>query len=224
MGDTFAVILAGGSQRRSTGPRAIDLANGDPLLVDTLAMIERLCPTKTIVVAGDGCAEMREQLGSNVRFIEQKERLGSGHAVALGLDELKGREGGLLVTYADRVYITDKHLQALFADHTPRTVATMISVVLDQPAGYARIIRDETDKVIRCSTDCELRSPGEGDIREVVGGAYWFDTLSLRDVIASPTVVHRRFNITECIEPLVKLGGEVLAIQLKVGSIELPRR
>lgn len=215
MPDIFAVILAGGPLHRSTGtPRALFQVNGVPLLGHALNLIERFGPKEVVVVAGEGGKAIRTWVAGRARVIEQKDMFGSGHAVGLGLEALAGREGGLLVTYADRVLLREESLRLLTERRTPATAASLLSVRLERPAGYARIIRDETGRVIRGSGDCDLRSSVEASIREVVAGAYWFDLRSLREVLPPPATLKDKYNLTECLELLVKAGGDVFAVPL----------
>ena len=215
MADIFAVILAGGPTHRSTGlPRVLLQVNGVPLLGHALDLIERFGPKEVVVVAGEGSEAIRKWVGDRARVIEQKDMFGSGHAVGLGLEALGGREGGLLVTYADRVLLREESVRSLLEGHTPATAASLLSVRLERPAGYARIIRDEAGRVTRGSGDCDLRSSVEANIREVVAGAYWFDLRSLRAVLPPPSTLKDKYNVTECLELLVKAGGDVLAVPL----------
>lgn len=216
MADLFAIVLAGGPLHRSTGtPRVLFEVHGVPLLGHALNLIERFGPKEIVVVAGEGSVAIRKWVGDRARVIEQKDMFGSGHAVGLGLEALSGREGGLLVTYADRVLMREESVRSLMAGHTPSTAASLLSVRLERPAGYARIIRDENGRVTRGSGDCDLRASVEADIREVVAGAYWFDLRSLRAALSPPSALKDKYNLTECLELLVQAGGDVLAIPLK---------
>ena len=95
------------------------------------------------------------------------------------------------------------------------TAAALLSARVQQPAGYARIVRDETGRVLRATGDCELVRPSDAQIREVVAGAYWFRTPALRAAIVPPAAMDRKYNLTEFIAPIVQAGGEVIAIPLE---------
>ncbi|MBI3548209.1 MAG: NTP transferase domain-containing protein [Elusimicrobia bacterium] len=210
-----AVVLAGGPKHRSTGaPRSLIPVHGVPLLSWALSLVEKLQPASITVVAGDGAELIEDCAHGRARVLEQKELYGSGHAVGLALESLGRPSGGLLVTYADRIFLKEETLRLLAGASRGGASASLLSVYLERPAGYARIVRDEDGRVIRGSGDCELVRPEDATIREVVAGAYWFDAAALAKALIPPRDLDRKYNLTECIQPLVAAGGKVLAIPL----------
>src|SRR5579863_3779844 len=109
-----AVILAGGPMHRATGvARALLPVHGMPLIGYVLEVVERLDPESITIVAGEGWSSIQDWVGARARVIEQHELYGSGHAVGLALGHLGKREGDLLVTYADRIFLREVTLRTI---------------------------------------------------------------------------------------------------------------
>ncbi|MGV6807022.1 MAG: NTP transferase domain-containing protein, partial [bacterium] len=81
---TAIVILAAGkgTRMRSSLPKVLHTLAGKPLLqhvIDSVASVNG----SVVIVTGHGGEEVKAQVfGDNLSFVEQKEQLGTGHAVA----------------------------------------------------------------------------------------------------------------------------------------------
>lgn len=212
MAHLHAVILAGGPMHRATGgPRTLLAVRGTPLLGYAIDLAERFEPEFITVVAGEGAEQIAAFAGPRAQVLRQVGELGSGHAVALAVEARRRTDGELLVIYADRIFLREETLRSLLGARRHGRAAALLSVNLERPAGYSRIIRDFDGQVLRASSDCEVNQK-ESRIREVVAGAYSFDIASLREVLPPAATIERKTNLTEFVGPLVAHGHQVVAL------------
>jgi bifunctional N-acetylglucosamine-1-phosphate-uridyltransferase/glucosamine-1-phosphate-acetyltransferase GlmU-like protein len=103
-------------------------------------------PERIFVVVGHQAEAVREVAESaGVRTIEQKEQLGTGHAVLCGEAVLAGPGGRLVVTVGDCPLIRPETLQALAERQwTTEAAAVVLTAEVPDSTGYGRIIRNHT--------------------------------------------------------------------------------
>lgn len=115
----------------------------------------------------------------DVRFVEQREQKGTGHAVMMCIEALKGFTGDVVVIAGDMPTIRSETLQRLLALHRAAGAAASIATtVLEDPTGYGRIIRGPDGRFERIveHRDC---TPDQLSIREVNPSYYCFDAQAL---------------------------------------------
>ncbi|MEX2962487.1 bifunctional UDP-N-acetylglucosamine diphosphorylase/glucosamine-1-phosphate N-acetyltransferase GlmU [Microbulbifer sp. TYP-18] len=142
------VILAAGkgSRMRSDLPKVLHPIGGVPMLARVIGTARQLGEVDITVVIGHGAEQVREGFSdSGVRFVEQAQQLGTGHAVAQAIPHF--RSGAtVLVLYGDVPLVKSGTLQSLLsaADRGP----ALLSVEMANPAGYGRIVRDDAGRVL----------------------------------------------------------------------------
>src|SRR5690606_1474065 len=112
------IILAAGQGKRmrSALPKVLHALGGRPLLAHVLAAAEGLAPRAIHVVYGHGGEQVRAAFpGARVRWVEQAEQLGTGHAVQLAIDTVAD-DALVLVLYGDVPLIRIETLRALLAE------------------------------------------------------------------------------------------------------------
>lgn len=137
------VILAAGqgTRMRSAKPKVIHELAGKPMLGHVLETARALDPTKIVVVYGHGGEQVVEAIGQpDLSWVEQAEQLGTGHAVQQALPVLDG-DSACLVLYGDVPLIQAETLNKLVAE-TAEDKLALLTVVLGNPAGYGRIVKD----------------------------------------------------------------------------------
>ncbi|GED22691.1 bifunctional UDP-N-acetylglucosamine diphosphorylase/glucosamine-1-phosphate N-acetyltransferase GlmU [Halomonas halmophila] len=142
------VILAAGkgTRMRSALPKVLHPLAGKPMVRHILDTAAGLDAERTHVVVGHGADTLREALADYaVNFALQAEQKGTGHAVAQSLDQLG--DGKVLVLYGDVPLIRRDTLRALLAPVDEQHMA-LLTVTLEDPAGYGRIIRDEAGDAV----------------------------------------------------------------------------
>jgi bifunctional UDP-N-acetylglucosamine pyrophosphorylase/glucosamine-1-phosphate N-acetyltransferase len=149
MKDIAAIVLAAGKgtrMREGTGAKVLRRAAGKPLLEWVLSALEAAGLEKIFVVVGhDAPRVMKEFGGRGLIFVPQKSQLGTGHAVDQCRDALSGFFGDVLIVCGDTPLITGELLDDFIGKHRAMSGAlTVLTVKLDDPTGYGRIVRNET--------------------------------------------------------------------------------
>lgn len=136
------VILAAGqgTRMRSALPKVLHPVAGRSMLGHVIATARSLKPEAIHVVIGHGAEQVREQLAADdLNFVVQAEQLGTGHAVAQALPALTAER--VLILYGDVPLIEAATLERLLEKVGPQQLA-LLTVKLDDPTGYGRIVRD----------------------------------------------------------------------------------
>ena len=141
------VILAAGqgTRMRSALPKVLHPIAGQSMLGHVVQTARSLQPDSIQVVIGHGAELVREQLAADdVSFVVQSEQLGTGHAVAQAVPYLKAEN--ILVLYGDVPLIEATTLDSLLKQLSADSMA-LLTVNLDNPAGYGRIVRNSVGAV-----------------------------------------------------------------------------
>ncbi|MCW8901314.1 MAG: bifunctional UDP-N-acetylglucosamine diphosphorylase/glucosamine-1-phosphate N-acetyltransferase GlmU [Gammaproteobacteria bacterium] len=141
------VILAAGqgTRMKSDKPKVLHELAGAPLVQHVINTSKELKPKYINVVYGHGGEQVQEIINdADITWILQKEQLGTGHAVAQVSDYLNDEEL-VLILYGDVPLI---HIDTL-ADLLNQAAdgIALLTVHLDNPQGYGRIVRDKSGKV-----------------------------------------------------------------------------
>jgi bifunctional UDP-N-acetylglucosamine pyrophosphorylase/glucosamine-1-phosphate N-acetyltransferase len=102
-----------------------------------------LHPEKTVVVIGHQAEQVRQAFPDpRITFVEQKEQLGTGHAVAITEPMLEDFQGTILILSADTPLITAQTLSEMVKHHRGQKVTlTMLIAHRADPTGYGRVLR-----------------------------------------------------------------------------------
>lgn len=141
------VILAAGqgTRMRSALPKVLHPVAGKAMLGHVIDTARQLKPQKIHVVIGHGAELVRERLAADdLNFVLQSEQLGTGHAVAQALPALTAER--VLILYGDVPLIEVETLQRLMQQVSEQQLG-LLTVNLNDPTGYGRIVRDESGVV-----------------------------------------------------------------------------
>jgi bifunctional UDP-N-acetylglucosamine pyrophosphorylase/glucosamine-1-phosphate N-acetyltransferase len=145
------VILAAGQGKRmkSDLPKVLQPLAGKPLLRHVIDTACTLQPVSLHVVYGHGGDIVRGALADAPvsSWCLQAEQLGTGHAVQQALPALHDGELALIL-YGDVPLVSADTLRSLVALAGPKTMS-LLTVMLEDPTGYGRIVRDARGKVRR---------------------------------------------------------------------------
>jgi bifunctional UDP-N-acetylglucosamine pyrophosphorylase/glucosamine-1-phosphate N-acetyltransferase len=138
----FVILAAGkGTRMRSSLPKVLHKLSGRSMLGHVVATVESLGKAKKIIVTGHGAEQVEQQFKSpETIFIQQKEQLGTGHAVHMAVPELCS-DAVVIVLYGDVPLIRPATIQKILAVVTESTMG-LLTINLDQPTGYGRIVRN----------------------------------------------------------------------------------
>lgn len=176
MGKTRALVLAAGlgTRMKSDLPKVLHGIAGRPMLWYVLDALRSAGAEKIGLVVGHGRKRVEEEFrADDVEFILQEKQKGTGHAVMTAADFIRAGDEDLLVTPGDVPLVDEGVLEGLLRFHGEiGSEAALLSMKVDDPAGYGRVLRDG-DKVVavREHRDADER---EREIREVNTGIYVF--------------------------------------------------
>jgi bifunctional UDP-N-acetylglucosamine pyrophosphorylase/glucosamine-1-phosphate N-acetyltransferase len=167
-----AVVLAAGKGKRlkSARPKVLHPICGKPALWHVLQLAKAARPTKIVVVVGHDADDVKAAVRSwkltpAPVFVEQKQQLGTGHAVAAA-EKAVGRATDVLVLGGDFDPITAEDVKALLRTHRRGSnAATIATAEVRDPGGYGRVIRDG-GRLVRIVEHADA-TPVERAIREV---------------------------------------------------------
>ncbi|NWL79532.1 bifunctional N-acetylglucosamine-1-phosphate uridyltransferase/glucosamine-1-phosphate acetyltransferase [Pseudomonas taiwanensis] len=159
------VILAAGqgTRMRSALPKVLHPVAGKAMLGHVIDTARKLEPKGIHVVIGHGAETVRERLASDdLNFVLQAEQLGTGHAVAQALPQLTAER--VLILYGDVPLIEVETLQRLLEKVKDDQLA-LLTVKLDDPTGYGRIVRDAAG-VVKAIVEHKDATPEQRAIQE----------------------------------------------------------
>lgn len=182
------VILAAGqgTRMKSDRPKVLHRLAGKPLLGHVIDCARALSPAEIVVVYGHGGQRVREAFAdqTDLRWVEQAEQLGTGHAVRQAMPALRASDQ-VLVLYGD-VPLTRAQTLRHLIEATSHQGFGLLTMTLPDPTGYGRIVRNEGGRVQRIVEQKDA-NPEEWTINEVNTGiicvprerlAGWLDGLS----------------------------------------------
>ena len=173
----FIGILAAGKGTRmeSNIPKVLHNLENKALIDYVLDTAYELNPEKIFTVVGFKKELVINHINNpNIEYIEQKEQLGTGHAVLQLDNPLYGKNGHLLILYGDVPNIKHSTLSPIVDEHIKENAdVTMITAILEDPTGYGRIVRDQSGNLIKIveEKDC---NKSEKAIKEINPGIYIF--------------------------------------------------
>jgi bifunctional UDP-N-acetylglucosamine pyrophosphorylase / glucosamine-1-phosphate N-acetyltransferase len=175
--DPTTILLAAGDSKRmrSARPKVLHRLCGRPL-IDYPLRLARALGGRIVLVVGRGGEEVRAALGADpaITFVEQKERLGTGHAVLQCRDAVEGHTGPLLVLPGDGPLLAEATVRRLVEHHRATgAAATLLTAEVQDPTGYGRVIRDRGRPV--AIVEHRDATPAQRAIREIGTSVYCFD-------------------------------------------------
>ncbi|HEY9704997.1 MAG TPA: sugar phosphate nucleotidyltransferase, partial [Allocoleopsis sp.] len=161
---------------KSQLPKVLHSLGGQTLVEWVLNSCLELNPTRQLVIVGYQGDRVQDSLKHlpNLQFVEQKEQLGTGHAVQQLIPYLQGFNGDVLVLNGDVPLLGADTLKNLLTMHKQHNnAATILTANVPNPKGYGRVFCDGQNflKQIVEDRDC---SPAQKQNRRVNAGVYCF--------------------------------------------------
>ena len=148
------IPAAGKGTRLSTlpdaPPKAMYRIGGKPLLEIVLEQTSFIRPEDTWIVVGYKQEEVRSYFGNSMHYAEQKEQLGTGHAVMMCAEDFRDYDGTVMVTFGDMPLFRGECMKAMCAFHESRHAAcTLLTARNPELTMWARTIRDAQGRFTR---------------------------------------------------------------------------
>lgn len=211
------VILAAGLGTRMKSRRAKVLheLGGLPLITHVVRAAEKLDPESIVVVVGHQAEEVEkavlDAVGEKASFVVQAKQRGTGDAVESTRKRLENSDSLLLLLYGDMPLVRAETLRKLIANHRANGAAcSILSVDLENPTGYGRIVRGEDGLFARIVEQRDA-TPDQREIREINSGIYCFDPRELFQALrqVEPANEQGEYYLTDVAEIILSLGGIV---------------
>lgn len=143
------VILAAGkgTRMRSKLPKVLQPLAAKPLLQHVIDTAGQLPTEQVITVIGHGAERVKQKVsGESLDFVMQSEQLGTGHAVQQALEHIQA-EDTVLILYGDVPLTAQQTLEDLLSLVDAQHPLALLTIHLDNPTGYGRIIRNAHEAV-----------------------------------------------------------------------------
>lgn len=216
MKEIRAIVPAAGKGKRlqkisGDMPKAMFRVNNRPMLEVVLENLNFIEPKNVYIVVGYGKEKIMEYFGDGYCYTEQKEQLGTGHAVMTCAEAFKDFDGTVLVTFGDMPLFRREEMYKMCMQHQENNAdCTLMTAENPELKLWARVLRDEQGKFksIVEGKDC---TPEQAQIKELFSGVMVFNSKSLFEIL--PTVgcanVQQEYYVTEVPELMVKCGMKV---------------
>jgi bifunctional UDP-N-acetylglucosamine pyrophosphorylase/glucosamine-1-phosphate N-acetyltransferase len=226
------ILAAGrGTRMKSALPKVLHPLMGRPILEHVLNAALYLNPARLVVVTGFGAEAVEDRsraflassaerpgrgLSAEPICARQTEQLGTGHAVAMAKDALADFSGPLLIMAGDVPLISPNTLDGFLKAHQALgSDLSVLTVRLDDPAAYGRVIRDEAGWLARI---VEYRDADEEErrVEEINSGLYLADAANLYQSIErlSPDNDQREYYLTDVVADFRGRGLLAAAVEI----------
>ena len=210
-----AILAAGkGTRMKSTLPKVLHQLGGRSLVERVLDSCQGLAPERKLVIIGYQGEAVKAQFQSqpDVEFVEQREQLGTGHAIQQLLPYLKDFTGDLLVLNGDAPLLRRETLEKLLATHQANgSMATLLTANLPNPKGYGRVFCDGHNLVTQIVEDRDCNDAQRQNHR-INGGIYCFNWPKLAEILPqlTPNNDQQEYYLTDVVHFL----APVLAVDV----------
>ncbi len=148
--DVVIMAAGKGTRMKSALPKVLHNIGGKSMVQQVMNAADMAGAKRKVVVVGFGAHSVETALGSQAEYVVQQEQLGTGHAVMQTSEILQGFEGTVMVLCGDTPLLQGETLGKLFAEHqAAKASATVLTACMANPAGYGRVIRDNSGKVLK---------------------------------------------------------------------------
>ena len=218
MAERVAIILAAGISSRMNTQMAKVLHEvcGRPMLAYVLDACHQVGIKKIYVVVGFSSEQVKECFRDydDIVWVEQDKQLGTGHAVLCCREHLKDFRGETLVLCGDGPLIRAETLKSLIESHEAgQSAATLATAILEDPAGYGRIVRDKYNNIQGIVEDSDCTKEQKA-INEINPSYYLFDNQVLLEALENvkPNNVKEEYYLTDAVSGIISTGHKVTAV------------
>ena len=216
----IVLLCAGKSSRLKFNlPKVILPINGKTLLQRSLYSLCKLSPSKTIIVAGFK-KELVINLSKtfnckNLKFVVQKEQLGTGDAVKKAASSLDDKSIALIMN-GDTPFVDEETInQALSQYRKTKSVFTIATTKPSSPFGYGRILRDNDGQILDIVEEKDCNNE-QKLIKEVNAGLYLIATDYLKKFVKKiKKNKNSEYYLTDLVNIFVRNGLRVDSVPIK---------
>jgi UDP-N-acetylglucosamine diphosphorylase/glucosamine-1-phosphate N-acetyltransferase len=182
------IILAAGKGKRMKSDLAKVLHSvcGVPMLSYPVAAARAADSRKIVVVIGHQAERIRETFrDQGLIFVEQREQLGTGHAVLQAQEIFQGYDGAIVILCGDVPLIRPETIRSLYEHHLgEEATVTVLTTIPAEPSGYGRMVKAADGSVLKIVEDKDAGTE-EKLIREINTGIYCVESRFLFAAVGS---------------------------------------
>lgn len=213
MSTTVVILAAGkGTRMRSSLPKVLQPLAGRPLLGHVIETAKKLNADNIITIYGHGGDRVQTAFAQqDIKWVEQAEQLGTGHAVQMTLPVLP-HDGVSLILSGDVPCINPVTLQKLL-DATATTSIGLVTLTLPDANGYGRIVR-ENDQ-IQAIVEHKDASEEQRQIKEINTGIYAVSNAKLHEWLPnlSNDNAQGEYYLTDIVAMALADGMQVASVE-----------
>ena len=214
------IIMAAGKGTRlnSRHPKVLHKIGGKPLLAHVIAAASQVvAPGNIYAVIGHQAEQVKAVVAaSGVRFVEQADQRGTGHAIQCASEAIAGYEN-ILVLSGDVPLIRPETIRQLWQFHQAQQAAmTILTAAPQDPSGYGRILRlSPNSPEVEAIIEQKALTAKQQLLPEINSGIYAFKTAPLLAHLGKLTAnnAHQELYLTDMAGLLRSAGERVVAIQ-----------
>ena len=220
-----AIVPAAGKGKRLQKisgdiPKAMFKIGNRPMIDFVMDNISFIDEENIYIVVGCGKEAIIEHFGDRYHYVEQKEQLGTGHAVRECADAFADFDGNVLITFGDMPLFRYEEMKEMCRLHDEQGAdCTLMTAENESLKLWARIVRDENGNFqgIVEGKDC---TPEQATIRELFSGVMVFNSRSLFEMLPRLGCANaqKEYYVTEVPELMVKCGMKVETYFTKDGD------
>ncbi|MDQ5845710.1 MAG: bifunctional UDP-N-acetylglucosamine diphosphorylase/glucosamine-1-phosphate N-acetyltransferase GlmU [Acidobacteriota bacterium] len=200
---------------KSARAKVLHEIGGLPLIVYVCRTARALDPKKVYVIVGHQAAEVEKavtkEVGELAEFVTQTEQRGTGHAVLAARGKFEDADSVIVVLSGDVPFLKPETLKRFIEGHgSSGAAASILSVRLENPTGYGRIVRGDRDLFVKIVEQTDA-SEEERQIKEINSGIYCFDSRKLFAALShvKPANQQGEYYLTDVAQVLLSEGEEV---------------
>jgi bifunctional UDP-N-acetylglucosamine pyrophosphorylase/glucosamine-1-phosphate N-acetyltransferase len=210
------ILAAGlGTRMKSSRAKVLHEIGGLPLINYVSRTAKSLSPRKIYVIVGHQAEEVSKtvetEIGDLAEFVLQTEQRGTGDAVMSARAQLSSADSMVVILSGDVPLLKSETLTAFIDSHREKSATcSILSVRLENPTGYGRIVRGADEKFSRIVEQKDATAD-EKQIKEINSGIYCFDSRKLFDALkqVKPTNEQGEYYLTDVPEILLSQGENV---------------
>lgn len=215
----FVILAAGlGKRMHSKLPKVLHPVLFRPMLHHVLDLVGSVAHESVVVVVGHGADDVKKACSSykEIQWVEQKEQLGTAHAVLMAEGVLGKKNGYVIVMAGDAPLISKKTLSELVDAHEKAGAeASVATATIANATGYGRIVRGASGVLTDIREHAD-GSPTELAINEVNSGLYCFKAESLFPVLHKIENKNKQkeYYLPDAVRILVAQGKKVVPFSI----------
>ncbi|MGI0482903.1 bifunctional UDP-N-acetylglucosamine diphosphorylase/glucosamine-1-phosphate N-acetyltransferase GlmU [Geminocystis sp. CENA526] len=200
-----AILAAGkGTRMKSKLPKVLHPLGSKSLVERAIESCNTVKPDRTLVIIGYEGDKIENAINHlpEVEFVEQKEQLGTGHAIMQLVPYLEDFTGDLIVLNGDVPLLRPETIEELVKTHQKHNnSATLLTAHLPKPKGYGRVFCDANNLVTQIVEDRDCNDAQKQNHR-INAGVYCFHWQSLKEALPKLTTNNdqQEYYLTEVVD------------------------